>query len=78
MITKTSLAVLRAVDQLEPQDPNTLVPPTVAGLTVEQLSDVVAQLVRLGLLRHFLILAMATCRSSRRRDAITTSGASSI
>lgn len=53
MITKTQLAVLRAVDRLEPQDPNTSVPLTVGGLTVEQLSDVLAQLVRLGLLRHF-------------------------
>ena len=53
MITKTQLAVLRAVDRLELQDPNTSVPLTVAGLTVEQLSDVLAQLVRLRLLRHF-------------------------
>ena len=53
MITRTQLAVLRAIDRLTPTEPNTSVPLTVSGLTIEQLSDVLAQLVRLGFLRHF-------------------------
>lgn len=53
MITKTELAVLHAIERLKQEDSNTSEPLTVPGLTVEQLSDVLAQLVRRGLLRHF-------------------------
>jgi hypothetical protein len=59
MITRTQLIVMRAIERLarDASDPNISVSLTVTGLSVEQLSDVLDQLVRLGLLRHFFDFA---------------------
>lgn len=58
MITRTQLTVMRAIEKLaqNASDPNTSVSLTVPRLSVEQLSEVLDQLVRLGLLRHFFDL----------------------
>lgn len=55
MITRTQLTVMRAIEKLarNASDPNTSVSLTIPGLSVEQISDVLDQLVRLGLIRHF-------------------------
>lgn len=55
MITRTQLTVMRAIEKLarNASDPNTSVSLTIPRLSVEQISDVLEQLVRLGLIRHF-------------------------
>ena len=55
MITRNKLTVMRAIEKLarNASDSNYSVSLTVLGVSVEQLSEVLDQLVRLGLLRHF-------------------------